>query len=374
MIPRIFTNTEDILAKGKVLLIFGARRVGKTTLLKKLLNDSGLKFKLDSGDNIRIQELLSSNDFNKILSYASGYELIAIDEAQEIKGIGMGLKILIDNLPELKIIATGSSSFDLAQKTGEPLTGRKRTITLFPISLIELKTQFNNYELNEQIEDYLIYGMYPEVLTSNSNSEKVEILDELVGSYLLKDILMHDKVKNSKLLSDLIKLLAFQVGNLVSFNELANKLGINIRTVSRYIDLLEKSYVIYRLSSYSKNLRNEISGKSKYYFYDNGIRNAIIKQFNEISLRNDIGALWENFIISERMKKLSYQRLIYNRYFWRNYNQQEIDLIEEVNGELKAYEIKWSKKKTKVPANFTKQYGETGFSIIHRGNYLDFVL
>jgi predicted AAA+ superfamily ATPase len=216
--------------------------------------------------------------------------------------------------------------------------------------------------------------MYPEVLTSNSYHEKAEILDELVNSYLLKDILMHEKVKSSKLLSDLIKLLAFQVGNLVSFNELANTLGINLRTVSKYIDLLEKSYVIFRLSGFSNNLRNEISAKSKYYFFDNGIRNAVIKQFNEISLRNDIGALWENFIISERMKKLSYQRLIYNRYFWRNYNHQEIDLLEEANGEIRAYEFKWTNKKIKIPANFTKKYGETIFSVIHRENYLDFIL
>jgi len=288
MIPIVFINIEDILLKGKVLLIFGTRRVGKTTLLKKLLNDSGLKFKLDSGDSIKIQELLSSNDFNRIISYASGYDVIAIDEAQQIKGIGMGLKILIDNLPDLKIIATGSSSFDLAQKTGEPLTGRKRTITLFPISLIELKTQFNNYELSEQLENHLIYGMYPEVLTSNSYHEKAEILDEMVNSYLLKDILMHEKVKSSKLLSDLIKLLAFQVGNLVSFNELANTLGINLRTVSKYIDLLEKSYVIFRLSGFSNNLRNTFCSSSKYFicFSKSSLKSKVTIDFSKLPIIN----------------------------------------------------------------------------------------
>jgi len=373
MLHRYADNISDIIFPGKVLIIYGARRTGKTTMLKNLLAKSGLKYRYDSGDNIRIQELLSSQDFETILNYAEGYDIIAIDEAQNIPDIGQALKILIDNKPGVKIIATGSSSFDLSQKTGEPLTGRKRTITLFPLSMQELNKTFNKYELKEKLNDFLIFGTYPEVLTAETKKEKLEILDELVNSYLLKDIFTLENIKMSKTITDLLKLLAFQTGQLTSFHELSNALGVNVRTVERYIDLLEKSFVIYHLYGYAKNLRKEVRKKVKYYFYDNGVRNGIIRQFNELDYRNDIGQLWESFVISERLKKNSYERHFLNRYFWRDYKQNEVDYIEEIDGELFAYEIKYSKTKAKKPVAFFKSY-DAGFQVIHKDNYLDFVL
>lgn len=373
-IQRFFTSIDTIMPKGKILIIYGPRRVGKTTLLKMLLKNTKLKYKIDSGDNIRVQEVMSSKDFRLINEYASGYDMLVIDEAQNIPDIGMGLKILIDENPKLQIIATGSSSFNLSQKIGEPLTGRKRTITLFPFSQSELTKYHNAYELKEQLENFLIYGTYPEVYTSQNNQERKEILIELIGSYLLKDILSLEKVKNPLVLHNLLKLLAFQVGNQVSVHELAVKLSVNVRTVSRYLDLLEKAFVIFRLNAFSKNLRNEIAKKSKYYFYDNGIRNAVIMQFNSLDYRNDIGALWENFLIAERLKYLSYKRIFTNCYFWRNYKQKEIDYIEEYNGELHAYELKWKKAKAKFPDNFKNKYSVKSFSVINNDNYLDFLL
>ncbi len=373
MLHRYTENINDIITKNKVLIIYGARRVGKTTMLKNLLLKSGLKYKYDSGDNIRIRELLSSQDFDTILNYAEGYDIVAIDEAQNIPEIGTALKILIDNKPELKIIATGSSSFELSQKTGEPLTGRKRTFTLFPLSMQELHKEYNKYELKEKLNDFLVFGTYPEVLTAKTKNEKLEILDELVNSYLLKDIFTLENIKKSKTITDLLKLLAFQTGQLISFHEISNSLGINVRTVERYIDLLEKSFVLYNLYGYAKNLRKEVRKKVKYYFYDNGVRNGIIRQFNGLEYRNDTGQLWENFIVSERLKKISYERIFLNRYFWRDYKQNEIDYIEEIDGNLHAYEIKFSKNKVKKPSTFLKNYNST-FQVIHKDNYLDFVL
>lgn len=374
MITRYFKNLNEIMLPRKVLIIYGARRVGKTTLLNELLKKCNLKYKIDSGDNIRIQQILGSRDFNQILEYASGYDLIAIDEAQQIHGIGMGLKILVDNLPDLKIIATGSSSFDLSQNIGEPLTGRKKVITLLPISQNELLSIYNKFELREKLNEYLVFGSYPEILTTKNKKDKIEILDELVNSYLLKDILILEKVKSPKLLMDLLKLLAFQVGNIVSINELACQLSVNVRTIARYLDLLEKTFVIFNIRSYSQNLRKEIAKKSKYYFWDNGVRNAIIMQFNDIDNRNDIGALWENFIIYERIKKTSYQRIFCNRYFWRNYNQQEIDMIEVHDSIMYAYEIKWQKGKASLPSDFIKHYSKIDYSIINKKNYMDFII
>lgn len=374
MFKRYYQDLEKYIKKNRALIIFGPRRVGKTTLLQNFLQTTNLKFKLDSGDNIRIQNLFKSQDFDKILSYAQGYDLIAIDEAQEIPNIGKGLKILIDQIPNLKIIATGSSSFDLKQSVGEPLTGRKTTLTLYPISQQELLSHFNKYELSEKLNDYLIFGSYPEVLNQDTKAEKIRILTELVDSYLLKDILSLDKIKNSETLLNLVKLLAFQVGQLVSLSELATKLGIDVKTVGRYIDLLEKSFVISKLSGFSKNLRNEITKKHKYYFLDLGIRNAVIAQFNPLNIRNDIGQLWENFIFIERLKYDTYTGFYGNRYFWRTYEGQEIDFIEEIEENLSAFETKWSSnKKVTVPNLWKNNYPNSTFYKITPNNYLDFI-
>ncbi len=374
IIPRYVNNLSEVLTKGKVLIIYGPRRVGKTTLIQLLLEGVDLKYKVDSGDNIRIRNILGSEDFKLILEYASGYDLIVIDEAQQIPGIGTGLKILVDQMPGLKIIATGSSSFNLEQQVGEPLTGRKRTILLYPFSQMELAAIHNHFELKENLDEFLVYGSYPEVITASSREEKTEILKELVDSYLLKDILGFDRLRSPKQLLDLLKLIAFQVGQEVSVHELAQKVGLNNRTVERYLHLLEKGFVIYRIGAYSKNLRNEITKKAKYFFFDNGIRNGIIHQFNALDMRNDIGQLWENFMVSERQKYLQHKKIYANRFFWRSYRQNEIDYIEENNNQLTAFEFKWSKSKQRIPKEFTDAYGKVDFYTVNRENYLDFLL
>ncbi len=373
MIPRYYKSLENILPKNKVLIIYGSRRVGKTTLLKSLLETSDLKYKIESGDNLKTSQILNSRDFRLLSEYAEGYDLIAIDEAQEIKGIGMGLKILIDNNPGLKLIATGSSSFDLSQKIGEPLTGRKRVILLFPFSQGELLEHFSTFELRERLHEFLIFGAYPEVVTASTRQEKTEILDELVGSYLLKDILSLENIRNPRVLINLLKLLSFQVGNLVAVNELAKQLSVDGKTIIRYLDLLEKTFIIFKISAYSNNPRKEVSKKSKYYFIDNGIRNGIIMQFAPIDMRNDIGQLWENFIISEIYKKNSYQKLFQQLFFWRNYNKQEIDLVMEKDGRLQTIEFKWKKDSGKLPPDFKRKYGDVEFEIINQYNYMDFL-
>ncbi len=374
MLYRYYENLEQYLRPNEALIIYGPRQVGKTTLLKYFLSRTHLKYKLDSGDNIRTQQLLSSKDFTKILGYAEGYELIAIDEAQQIPEIGMALKILIDQMPNLFVIATGSSSFDLSQTIGEPLTGRKKTLILYPLAQIELLKNYNQHEIREKLENFLIFGSYPKVLTASLREEKIRILNELVDSYLLKDVLSLDKIRKSNVLFNLIKLLAFQIGQLVSCSELASQLHVDTKTVDRYLDLLEKSFVIYKLGSFSRNLRKEITSKQKYYFFDLGIRNAVISQFNALDNRNDLGHLWENFIFIERLKKSNYEGFYGSRYFWRTYNNLEIDLIEELDNQLSAYEIKWSaEKKNKAALLWQEHYPKASVQTITSKNYLAYV-
>jgi len=374
MIKRYY-DLSQYIKPNHVLIIFGPRQVGKTTLLKNFLHQTSLKYRLDSGDNIRMQQLLSSQDFDKILEYAQGYDLIAIDEAQNIPNIGIALKILVDQVPGLSVIATGSSSFDLAQSVGEPLTGRKVTLTLYPIAQLELAQMYNTYDLRAQLTDYLIFGSYPAVVTAQKREEKIGILTELVDSYLLRDILALENIKKSEILFNLVQLLAFQIGQLVSHNELATQLRIDSKTVAKYLDLLEKSFVIYKLGGFSRNLRNEISGKHKYYFLDLGVRNAIVAQFNPLEMRNDVGGLWENFVFIERLKKTAYAGFYGKRYFWRTYQGQEIDFIEQIEGILSGFEAKWSMtKKVNVPSDWEKDYPQASFDIISPANYLDYII
>lgn len=372
-IPRFYKDLGQYAQNGKVLVIYGPRRVGKTTMLNDFLPACRLRYRLDSGDNIKIQETLSSQDFDLLKEYAADFELIAIDEAQKIPNVGQGLKILVDQNPKLRVIATGSSSFELSGQIGEPLTGRKNTLTLYPVAQLELRQLFNNYDLKRKLNDFLVFGAYPEVVTASNKNKKQEILEELVHSYLLKDILEIERVKGSKTLLDLLRLIAFQVGREVSISELASQIGIDAKTAGRYLDLFEKSFILYNLRGYSRNLRKEITKKSKYYFYDNGIRNAIISNFNAIEIRNDIGSLWENFLISERLKKTSYQSIFANYYFWRTWDQKEIDFIEEREGKLFAFEFKWSGE-AKVPKEFVEAYPESEFKTINKDNYLEFIL
>ncbi|MFA5644295.1 MAG: ATP-binding protein [Patescibacteria group bacterium] len=369
MISRKF-DLNKILQKNKVVIVYGPRRVGKTTLLNIFLEKTDLKYKLDNGENIRLQKLLNSLDFKKIKEYVDGYDLIVIDEAQEIKNIGKALKIIVDQVKDIYVLVTGSSSFELSQEIGEPLTGRKKTITLYPFSQSELLTLYNKYELKEKLEDFLIFGSYPDVVLAKNKEEKVALLNELVDSYLLKDILKLDKIKFSKKLLNLLKLLAFQVGNLVSLNELAQKVSLDVKTVDRYLDILEKGFVIKSLSGFSRNMRNEINTKSKYYFLDNGIRNALISQFNSLDNRDDIGALFENFLVIEKNKK---DNLVNNYYFWRNYEGKEIDLIEDRDGKIYAFEFKWNKIKKDLPKDFLENYNNVEFNSVNKNNYLDFI-
>jgi len=372
MIKRHY-QIDRLIRPNKVLVIYGPRRVGKTTLLQDFLKRTKLKYRSDSGDNIRTQDVLDSRDFGRILDYISGYELLALDEAQQIRGVGMGLKIIVDQVKGFYVVATGSSSFDLPQQVGEPLTGRKETVILYPISQKELLTVYNRHELREKLEEFLVFGSYPDVVTAKNKQERIKTLTEIVDSYLLKDILSLERIKSPKTILNLLKLLAFQVGQLVSLNELSRQLAVDVKTVGRYLDLLEKSFIIKSVGGFSRNLRKEISKKAKYYFLDNGIRNAVVMQFNGLEDRDDVGALWENFIFCERLKKLSYENIYGYTYFWRTYGGDEIDLVEERDGRLYGYELKWKQKTGKAPLDWTKNYGDAEFLVINRDNYLDFI-
>lgn len=373
-IQRAYEPLEKYLAKGKVLVIYGARRVGKSTLLSNLIRGTQLKYRLDNGDDIEIQRVVGSQSVKQIEEYASGYDLIIIDEAQNIPNIGIGLKIMVDHFPKLMVVATGSSSFDLSNKIGEPLVGRQRILKLFPISHKELNTELNSFDLRQGLENYLLFGSYPEVLTSNTATEKIEYLHHLTNSYLLKDILALENIRSPRTLQDLLRLLAYQVGSEVSLQELAKQLRIDIKTVARYLDLLEKSFIILSLGGFSRNLRTEVTSMKKYFFLDIGIRNALINNFNSLNIRNDVGQLWENFILVERLKKKQYDSIFSNDYFWRTYSQKEIDLIEDRDGKLNAYEFKWSAQKYKAPKEWLNNYPGSDVNLITQENYLDLIL
>lgn len=374
MLTRYFDDLTPSLKPGKVLVLYGPRRTGKTTLLKNFLKKTKFTYRFDSGENIKTQHVLNSSDFDLIKDYCANKQLIVIDEAQSVPQIGKALKIIVDQVPNIRVLATGSSSFDLSNKIGEPLVGRQIILKMFPISLMELVMDYSQYDLRERLEEFLIYGFYPEVLTSKSKSNKAEYLGGLVHSFLLKDILMLENVKSSRVLMDLLRMLAFQVGSEVSLNELASHLKIDVKTVGRYLDLLEKSFVIISVSGFSRNLRNEMVQKKKYYFTDVGIRNGIINSFNKLDSRNDVGQLWENFLFVERLKKKSYKKILSNDFFWRTYAQNEIDLIEERKGKLFGFEFKYKAKKYKAPAEWTKNYPGEKVALISKENFWDFVL
>jgi len=360
------------LKKSKIIVIYGARQVGKTSLVKEVLAKSSGKVLKLNGDELKTAQLFSSRDLKKMKKVVSGYEVLFIDEAQRIENIGLNLKILYDSESHLKIIVTGSSSFELASSIHEPLTGRAWTYHLHPIAIGELKKHWTHYELNEHLEDYLVFGSYPEVFSIKQVSDRHEYLHSLAKDYLYKDVLEVEGVRSSQKIKKLLQLLAFQIGSEVSLTELSNRLEINKRTVERYIDLLEKFFVIFTLTGFSRNLRKEVSQKPKIYFYDLGIRNALINNFNLIEDRNDIGMLWENFIIAERLKYNSYSKNFVSSYFWRTYTGAELDYVEEYKGKLRGYEIKW-KKKTKAPATWLENY-KASFHSINKDNFLDFLI
>jgi len=373
-LPRAYDNLDIRWRQGKALIISGPRRIGKTTLVKQYLSRTKLRYRFETGDDFRTRQIFESQDLQLIRNHLSGLDIIAIDEAQRIREVGYSLKLIIDNIPEVKVIATGSASFALAGQIGEPLTGRKLTLNMYPVSILELSAVYTHFELQQKLNDFLIYGTYPEVLITDNKFEKIEILKEITGSYLLKDILEMDKIKSHKTVVNLLKMLALQVGNEVSFTELGRQLQIDNKTVARYVDLFEKSFIIYSLPAFSRNLRNELTGKNKYYFYDNGIRNALISNFNTFDMRNDTGGLWENFMVLERIKRNMYKGYSPNLYFWRTYDHKEIDMVEERDGGLFGYEFKFGSKIPKPPRLWTETYSEASYKVFNTSNYMDFVV
>jgi hypothetical protein len=357
-----------------VFVLYGPRRVGKTELIKKMIGDFDGKIFTGTGDNQEVREILSTQKLSQLQTAFGGYQLVFIDEAQRIPEIGLGLKLLVDHFPEMIIIVTGSSSFDLSNKIGEPLTGRNTLRNLYPISVIELYQQFGGMHVLQKLEDLLVYGAYPEVLNAPSADDKKEYLISIRDSYLLKDILEIESIKSPSKLSDLLKLLAFQIGQEVSLNELSNNLGIAKQSVERYLDLLEKTFIIRKVGGFSRNLRKEVIKTARYFFWDNGIRNALINNFNLLNQRNDIGMLWENLMHMERLKTKSYKRIFSNDYFWRTYDRQEIDLVEDRGGKLYAYEFKWKPRREKAPKAWTDSYPDSEFQVVSKENFLDFLI
>lgn len=323
------------------------------------------------GDNIDAAEIISSQRLSVLKQFTAGYDYLFIDEAQKIPTIGNSLKLMVDAIPELILFVTGSSAFDLKNKIGEPLTGRNKYFYLYPIAQIELAEDY--LQAKQNLESRLIFGSYPQVIIADSENQKTNVLESIKNGVLLKDILQLDNLKDSIFIMNLLRLIAFQIGNDVSHNELANTLGVSKNTVARYLELLEKNYILFSLQSLSRNLRKEISKSKRYFFWDNGIRNAVISNFNRLGLRDDTGRLWENYCISERLKRNHYLAKTCNYYFWRTYDQKEIDLIEESGGELAGFEFKWTDKKMAIPGLFLSTYPNATYKVIHNQDYLGFI-
>ena len=368
--PYIKKNIKKQEIKNPVLILYGPRQVGKTTLVKQLVQEySPQEAAYYSCDYADVRSQFSYENASQLEKVIQGLKLIVLDEAQRIQNIGLVLKILIDDHPNVQVIATGSSSFELSNQINEPLTGRKKIFQVYPMSFLELYESLNFIEQQRKLPILLRFGSYPEIVEKNEN-ETIERLRELTHSYLFKDIFNFQQLKKPELLYKLLQLLAFQIGSEVSFHELAVKLGVDQTVIQKYIHLLEEAFVIFRLSAFKRNLRNEVTKSRKIYFWDLGIRNAIINNFNNLDLRNDIGALWENFCILERLKHLHNHQQQVNSYFWRTYEQKEIDYIEEVNGELNAYEFKWSTNhQPLLPAEFMNTYKPKQFKTISKENF-----
>lgn len=374
MIERRLTNViSSLLTNQKVLLVYGARRVGKTVLIRQVSEKYAGKALFLNGEDASTEVMFRERTAAHYRQLLSGVDLLIIDEAQNIPEIGKILKLIVDDVENIQVIASGSSSFDLRNQTGEPLVGRSYTFHLSPLSAEEWLTQIPAAQLYMDLEERLVYGNYPELLSIKSFEQKQMYLSELAQSYLLKDILTLDGIKNSSKMYNLLRLVAFQIGSEVSYDELGKHLSLSRNTVEKYLDLLAKTFVIYRLPAYSRNPRKEVSKAGKWYFYDNGIRNAVIGDFRPLAIRQDVGALWESYMISERMKLNDNRHDTSMYYFWRTYNGQEIDLIEERNGELKAFEFKWGDKKPKCPSSFKDNYPDVPFTSVNKSNFIDFV-
>lgn len=367
----INSQLEDQLFKGKVLILYGARRTGKTTLVKNLLTKFSEKSAYINCELQEYKDALSTTNSGLLAEFIGNRELIIFDEAQHIANIGLVLKVLVDTFPQVQFIATGSSSFELSGMVSEPLTGRSRQFLLLPFSLEEIGQSLNPIQIKANLPNFLRFGLYPQVFNTIGD-DKIEELAEISSNYLYKDLFQFEQIKKPDLLFKLLAAIALQTGSESSLNELAQITGTNVHTVKRYLELLEKSFVIFRLNSFSRNLRKELAKSQKIYFYDVGIRNAVIRNFNEMNLRTDVGGLWENFCITERIKFNQNHRRFVNTYFWRTYDQKEIDYIEEKDGHLTCFEFKYAEgSKGKFPAEFSETYPNSSFKVITPANFFE---
>ena len=364
---------EEKTLCGKVLIVYGPRQVGKTTLIRQWLKSQKGRIYSTTGEDLETAQKISQMNQDALRRSFGDLDILFIDEAQAIPNVGRGLKLLVDTLPDLKVVVTGSSSFELAGETGEPLVGRKRTLTLYPFSYRELKDEFGSAATESRLDSMLIYGMYPEVSLARTDHAKRAVLEELAEAYLYKDILAFESVKNALKLRQLLSLLAFQVGKEVSLTEVGSRLGLARQTVERYLDLLSKCFIVYRVGGFARNLRNEVTKTSRWYFYDNGVMNFAANQFNDIAFRNDLGALWENWIMAERLKRLTYEGRFPMRYFWRTYAQSEIDSVEDEDGKLSAWEFKAGTKDAKVPGSWAAAYPDANWGVVNRTNFDSFI-
>jgi predicted AAA+ superfamily ATPase len=370
----IESQIKESMIPNKVVVLIGPRRVGKTMLIQRILERTKVPYLLLSGEDFTVRELFERRSIQHYKNILSNKKLLVIDEAQKIPEIGAILKLIVDHIKGLKILVTGSSAFDINNYTGEPLTGRKITYQLLPLSEEELLPTETILERADNLRKRLVFGTYPELVGLHDDQRKAEYLRELVNAYLLKDILAFENIRNADELIDLLRLIAFQIGSEVSLQELGRQLEMSKNTVDKYLDLLSKVYVIFKVRGFSRNLRKEVSKNSRWYFYDNGLRNMLIANLNPVSIRNDIGMLWENYIISERIKYQKYHKMIVNNYFWRTYDQQEVDWVEEREGQLYGFEFKWNpQKKKSAPSAWIKTYQNAHFQVIHRENYLDWI-
>lgn len=374
MIKRSIENLiKGQLHGGRAIIVMGARQVGKTTLLKQVFSTDSNDVLWMSGDEPDVRGMFENMTSTRLRSIIGNHRVVIIDEAQRIEDIGIKLKLIIDQIPSVQLMATGSSSFELANKINEPLTGRKWEYKLFPLSFTELVNETNLLEEKRMVPHRMVYGSYPDVVTHPG--KEVAILRELTESYLYKDILEFDRIHKPEKLTKLLQALAYQVGAEVSYNELSQLCGLDAKTVASYISILEQAYIIFRLGTFSRNLRNELKNSRKIYFYDNGIRNALIGNFSQVENRTDVGALFENYAIAERMKRKEYLMDYAKSWFWRNTNKQEIDYIEEKDGKIHAYELKWNpKRKASAPLSFRNAYPDADFTVINRDNIEDLLL
>lgn len=374
MIPRfIEKQVLSSLKPGKVCVVFGPRRSGKTVFLEMIKEKlAGKKVLSVQGENLDAAEILSSMRQSALEKFTTGYDYLFVDEGQKIPRIGQNLKLLVDTVKSVAVLVTGSASFSLRQKVGDPLVGRMKQFYLYPFAQMELGENF--LEAKENLETRLVFGSYPEVFNAKTLSEKRSQLEAIRDGYLLRDILELDNLKDSLFVFNLLRLIAFQIGNDISYSELAQNLNSNKKTVMRYLELLEKSYVLFSHPGFSRNLRSEYTKTPRYYFWDNGIRNSVISNYNRLESRDDVGRLWENYCVCERKKKAAYKNIFANRYFWRTYDQKEIDYVEERQGKLFGYEFKWSaKEKTRPPKTWKQTYKNSSFLVVTPKNYLEFI-